>query len=100
MFYVPAYTHERRSWSTILYPTSFTLESLLPLVTCAQRKTYGWCSNPGPMSGGDFLGKQGNIFGYSWDTCLLGVERVGGRNHDTNVTARCSVKWWRRDPWV
>ena len=55
MLYVPAYTHERRSYSATLYPTSFTLDSLLALKISAQRKTYGWCSTPGPMAGGDFL---------------------------------------------
>ena len=38
-----------------VYPTSFTLHSPLALTICAQRKTYDWCSTPGPMAGGDFL---------------------------------------------
>ena len=52
---VPAYTHERRPCSATLYPTSFALDSLLALAISAQCKTYGWCSTPGPMAGGDFL---------------------------------------------
>ena len=55
MLDVPAYTHERRPYSATLYPTSFTLDFLLALTISAQYKTYGWCSTPGPMAGGDFL---------------------------------------------
>ena len=55
MLYVPAYTHERRPYSATLYPTSFTLDSLLALTISAQRKTYGWCSTTYPMTGGGFL---------------------------------------------
>ena len=35
---VPAYTFERRPYSTTLYPTSLTLDSLLALRICAQPK--------------------------------------------------------------
>ena len=42
MLGVPAYTHERRSYSATLYPTSFTLNSLPTLTIRAQRKTNGW----------------------------------------------------------
>ena len=55
MLCVAAYTHERRPYSGTLYPTSFTLDSLLALTISAQCKTYGWCSTLGPMTGGDFL---------------------------------------------
>ena len=55
MLYVPAYTYERKPYSATLYPTSFNLDSLLALTISAQCKTYGWCSTPGPMAGGDFL---------------------------------------------
>ena len=43
MLYVPAYTHERRSYSDILYPTSFSLDSLPTPRICVLRKTYGLC---------------------------------------------------------
>ena len=49
------HTYERRPYSTTLYPTGFTLDSLLALTISAQCKTYGWCSTPGPMAGRDFL---------------------------------------------
>ena len=39
MLYVPAYTDEGRPYSAALYPTSFTLASLLALTACAQRNT-------------------------------------------------------------
>ena len=68
MLYVPAYTHERRPYSATMYPTSFNLDSLLALTISAQCKTYGWCSTPGPMAGGDFLTSKENMCGYSRDT--------------------------------
>ena len=55
MLYVPAYTHERRPYSATLYPTSFTLDSLLALTICTQRKTYGLCFTSGLMACGSFL---------------------------------------------
>ena len=53
--YVPAYTHQHRPYSATFYPTSFNLDSLFALTMSAQDKTSGWCSNPSPMAGGDFL---------------------------------------------
>ena len=53
MLGVPAYTYEHRPYSATLYPTSFTLDSLLAFTISAQCKTYNW-STPGPMAGGDF----------------------------------------------
>ena len=50
MLGVPAHTYEHRPYSTTLYPTSFTLDSLLALRIFAQRKTYGLCLTPGPMA--------------------------------------------------
>ena len=47
---VPAYTHERKPYSANLYPTSFTLDSLLVLTIRAQRKTYVWWYTLGPMA--------------------------------------------------
>ena len=41
MLYVPAYTHEYRSYSVTSYPTSFTYDGLLAPTIGAQRKTYG-----------------------------------------------------------
>ena len=41
MLYVPLNTYEHRSYSATLYPTSFTLDLLLALPICAQRKTRG-----------------------------------------------------------
>ena len=32
-----------------LCPTSFNLDSLSALTSCALRKTNGWCFTPGPM---------------------------------------------------
>ena len=55
MLDVPVNTHERRPYSGTLYPTSFTFNSLLTLAISAQCKTYGWCSNPGLMAGGEFF---------------------------------------------
>ena len=55
MLDVPAYTHERRPYSGSLYPTGFTLDSLLTLTISAPHKTHGWCFTSGPMAGGDFL---------------------------------------------
>ena len=52
MLDVLAYTHERRPYSGTLYPTSFTLDSLLNLTVSAPCKTYGW---KGLLAGGDFL---------------------------------------------
>ena len=52
---VPAYTYEYRPYSATLYPTSFTLDSLLALRICAQRKTYGLCFTQGPMACGGFF---------------------------------------------
>ena len=91
MLYVPAYTHERRPYSATLYPTSYTLDSLLALTICAQRKNYGLCSTPGSMAGGDFFAWKENMCGYNRDTRRLSVERVGGRNDDTTATVRCIV---------
>ena len=39
MLCVPAYTHERRPYSAALYPTTFTLNSLLARTICAEQKT-------------------------------------------------------------
>ena len=68
MLYVPAYTYERRPYSATLFLTILTLDSPLALTTRAQRKTYGWCSTPGPMTGGDFLAYKENMCGCSRDT--------------------------------
>ena len=38
-----------------LYPTSFTLDSLLALTICARRKIHGLCFISGPMACGGFL---------------------------------------------
>ena len=54
MLDVPAYTYKRRPYSATLYPTSFTLDSLLALRICAQRKTHVWCSTSGPSVCRDF----------------------------------------------
>ena len=65
MLVVPVYTNEHRPYSAILYPTSFTFDSLLALRICTQRKTYGLCFTPGPMAYGGFfvglyvLGREG-----------------------------------------
>ena len=48
-------THTSADPIRTLYPTSFTLDSLLALTVSAQCKAYGWCSTPGPIAGGDFL---------------------------------------------
>ena len=50
--YVPANTSERRPHSATLYPTSFTLDFLLALTICAQRKTRGLGFPSGPMASG------------------------------------------------
>ena len=42
MLCVSTYTHKRRPYSATLYPTSFTLDSLLALTIRAQRQIYGW----------------------------------------------------------
>ena len=55
MLYVPAYTYEHRPYPATVYPTSFTLDSLHAFTVSAQRKTYGWCSTPSSMAGGDFF---------------------------------------------
>ena len=55
MLYVPAYTHERRPYSATLYSTIVNFDSLLGRTISAQCKSYGWCSTPGPLTGGDFL---------------------------------------------
>ena len=39
--HIYTYTHERRPYSGTLYPTSFTLDSLLNLTISAPCKTYG-----------------------------------------------------------
>ena len=49
------YTCEHRPYSDTLYPTSFTLDSLLALRIYAQRKTYSLCFTPGPMVWGGFF---------------------------------------------
>ena len=54
MLCVPGYTHERRPYSATLYPTSFTLDFLLALAICAQRKTHGWCFTLDRMCCGAF----------------------------------------------
>ena len=51
-------THEHRPYSGTFYPASFTLDSLLALTISAQCKTDGWCSTPGPMTGGNFLRRK------------------------------------------
>ena len=55
MLYVPAYTHERRSYSHTLYPTSFNLDSLPAPRICALRKSYGLCFTLGPTACGGFV---------------------------------------------
>ena len=50
-----AHTHEHRPLSATLYPTSFTLESLLALTIRARHKTHGWCFTSGLMACGFFL---------------------------------------------
>ena len=77
--------------SATLYPTSFTLDSLLALTIRAQSKAHGWCFTSGPMAGGDFLTQKENMCGCNRDTHRLGVERVKGRNDDTTAAVRCTV---------
>ena len=55
MLGVSAYKYDRRSYSTTLYPTSFTLDSLLALRTCAQHKTHGLCFTPDRMTNAEFF---------------------------------------------
>ena len=50
MLYVPPNTYEHRPYSATLYPTSFTLDFLLALTICAQRKTHGLYFTLGPMA--------------------------------------------------
>ena len=52
---VSAHTHEHRPYSATLYPTSFTLESLLALTIRARHKTHGWCFTSGLMACGFFF---------------------------------------------
>ena len=65
MLDVSVHTYERRPYSATLYPTSFTLDSLLALRICAQHKTYGWCLTTGPRACEGFflwlyvLGREG-----------------------------------------
>ena len=54
MMGVPAFTHERKPYLATLCPTSFTVDSLLALRVCAERKTYNLCFTPGPMACGGF----------------------------------------------
>ena len=62
-----AHTRKRRPYSATLYPTSFTLDSLLALTMRAQRQTYGWWYTLCPMACG----------GFSCD-CMFWENRGGG----------------------
>ena len=57
-------THTSRPYSATLYPTSFTLDSLLALTIRPQLKTHGWCFTSGPMAVGGFFVRFGCTF---WD---------------------------------
>ena len=73
MLYALSYTHECRSYSATLYPTGFTLDSLLILRIRAKRKTPGWYSTPGPMVCGDFLASKKKICAGVVETRIEGV---------------------------
>ena len=55
---VPTYTYERRLYLATLYPTRFTLDSLLALTISAQCKTYGYRSTLGVWLARSFLRRK------------------------------------------
>ena len=96
MLYVSAYTHERKPYSDTLYPTSFTLDSLLALTIAQDLRLF----HPGPYGtrtdwvlkgeeggkttlllqyiarfdgGGEFVGFGGGGYKESWPWCSLFV---------------------------
>ena len=82
MLYVLVYTHERRTYPTTLYLTSFTLDSLLALSILAQRKTHGWGVSPWTL----WLAGLFRVtvrFGTRGEEGLLDNRPTGGySNHD------------------
>ena len=92
--YVTAYTHERKPYSDILYPTSFNLDSLPALTICVQRKTYGWCFTLGPMVCVEIFVRL-YVFGREgrkthWATggpSVLGTNRVDSRSFSSRCWA-------------
>ena len=75
MLGVPAYTFERRPYSATLYPTSFTLDSLLALMIGAQHKTHGRCFTSCPRAC-EGIFSCGCMF---WDEGGGGLAPVGPR---------------------
>ena len=75
MLYVPANAYERRSYSVTLYLTSFTLDFLLALTICAQRKTRGLCFTSGPKA---------CVFCF---VCLYILGRDGRRTYTSGPTS-------------
>ena len=81
MLGVPVYTYERRLYSATLYPTSFTLDSLLALRICVQCKTHG-LSSPRAL---------GLVEDFSCD-CMFWDERGGGHTPLGPQVDRATIK--------
>ena len=77
MLCVSAHTHEHIPYSATLYPTSFTLESLLALTIRARHKTHGWCFTSGLMACGFFFLRDCTFWDCKGGVLIINRQQVG-----------------------
>ena len=92
-------THTSADPFRLLYPTSFTLASLLALTICAQRKTNGLCYTSGPMDSVDFScdsmpwmrggGHTGQLLGPLVNTATITTVSSANRMVSGRFSSRC-----------